>query len=200
MNIRKFVLGIFVSALLIISANGASAATIDFSEHTDITGDANGDGGFFNNPDTLWTAEGIIISNAYWYDDGRDPFSTPCGLSAEGYGASDPSTITFVTPVNSVTFDWWTIVNSMNVDVYDSSHTLLDSTGTLGNPSLSVDSGTNTLVGSGIKYLEFHNSDGLVQISTLTFSSSNDIPEFPTIALPIISVLGLMFIFGRRKE
>lgn len=29
---------------------------------------------------------------------------------------------------------------------------------------------------------------------------SADIPEFPTIAMPIAAVLGLMFVFGRKKE
>ncbi|MDI9393979.1 MAG: PEF-CTERM sorting domain-containing protein [Euryarchaeota archaeon] len=29
---------------------------------------------------------------------------------------------------------------------------------------------------------------------------SSNIPEFPTIALPIAAILGLMFIFGRRKQ
>ena len=29
---------------------------------------------------------------------------------------------------------------------------------------------------------------------------TNDIPEFPTIALPIAAILGLMFIFGRKRD
>ena len=29
---------------------------------------------------------------------------------------------------------------------------------------------------------------------------TNDIPEFPTIALPVAAILGLMFIFGRKRE
>ncbi|WP_406662574.1 PEF-CTERM sorting domain-containing protein [Methanolobus sp. ZRKC3] len=28
---------------------------------------------------------------------------------------------------------------------------------------------------------------------------SNNIPEFPTIALPILSIIGMMFLFHRRK-
>ena len=30
--------------------------------------------------------------------------------------------------------------------------------------------------------------------------TNNEIPEFPSIALPMVSILGLMFIFGRRKQ
>ena len=33
-----------------------------------------------------------------------------------------------------------------------------------------------------------------------TQSPGVDIPEFPTIALPVAGILGLMFIFGRKKE
>ena len=29
---------------------------------------------------------------------------------------------------------------------------------------------------------------------------TNDIPEFPTIALPVAAILGLMFIFGRKRD
>ena len=32
-----------------------------------------------------------------------------------------------------------------------------------------------------------------------TWSLINDIPEFPTIALPALAVIGLMFLFQRRK-
>ena len=36
---------------------------------------------------------------------------------------------------------------------------------------------------------------------TLTIiCGTNDIPEFPTIALPVAAILGLMFIFGRKRD
>jgi hypothetical protein len=31
-------------------------------------------------------------------------------------------------------------------------------------------------------------------------AGSTEIPEFPTVALPVAAILGLMFIFGRRKQ
>lgn len=38
-------------------------------------------------------------------------------------------------------------------------------------------------------------------IDSAKFSNGNaEIPEFPTVALPVAAILGLMFIFGRRKE
>ncbi|WP_407356622.1 PEF-CTERM sorting domain-containing protein [Methanolobus sp. WCC5] len=33
-----------------------------------------------------------------------------------------------------------------------------------------------------------------------TIPESNEIPEFPTIAIPMLAILGLAFIYGRRKE
>ncbi|NPE29689.1 PKD domain-containing protein [Methanococcoides sp. SA1] len=44
------------------------------------------------------------------------------------------------------------------------------------------------------------NSNGNdVKFDTVIANSPEEIPEFPTIALPVLSVLGLMFIFQRRK-
>ena len=31
-------------------------------------------------------------------------------------------------------------------------------------------------------------------------TESTPIPEFPTIALPVLSVMGLMLVFGRRRD
>ncbi len=42
-----------------------------------------------------------------------------------------------------------------------------------------------------------HKSKGLAFIGTT--STTPGIPEFPTISLPIIAVIGLMFMFQRRK-
>ena len=40
-----------------------------------------------------------------------------------------------------------------------------------------------------------------VSFSLLTSSSTNaSVPEFPTVALPVAGILGLLFIFGRKKE
>lgn len=33
-----------------------------------------------------------------------------------------------------------------------------------------------------------------------TIITSRNIPEFPTVAVPVVSVIGLLFIFGRRKK
>ena len=40
-----------------------------------------------------------------------------------------------------------------------------------------------------------------VTLSVLTSSSTNaSVPEFPTVAFPVAGILGLLFIFGRKKE
>ena len=41
-------------------------------------------------------------------------------------------------------------------------------------------------------------SDGVTVCEGSTFLT--DIPEFPTVALPIAAILGLMFIFGRKRD
>ncbi|MDI9395825.1 MAG: PEF-CTERM sorting domain-containing protein [Euryarchaeota archaeon] len=43
------------------------------------------------------------------------------------------------------------------------------------------------------------NITGRVIVSVIN-TDVNEIPEFPTIALPVAAVLGLVFVFGRRKE
>ncbi|MDF1558275.1 MAG: PEF-CTERM sorting domain-containing protein, partial [ANME-2 cluster archaeon] len=51
-----------------------------------------------------------------------------------------------------------------------------------------TDSGTSQQVGD----------TGSVTISITT--NGTEIPEFPTVALPIAAILGLMFLFQRRKD
>jgi hypothetical protein len=47
-----------------------------------------------------------------------------------------------------------------------------------------------------------YESDGVTQLTSAFFGSGGgtSIPEFPTVALPVAAVLGLMFILQRRKE
>lgn len=49
-----------------------------------------------------------------------------------------------------------------------------------------------------IKFDKWHNSEVTVEVSACTPPA--DIPEFPTIALPVAAILGLAFVFGRKKE
>jgi hypothetical protein len=165
---RALIIAVGITILgTLLAASVVSATTIDFSEHTAITGDCNGDGGVYNTPDTLWISQGITISNAYYYDDARDPFPNKCGLSPNS-NSLNPAVITFTVPIDSVTFDWWTIIDNEYIEVYDSYHNLITGIGPL------TGNGTNTLAGPGIKYLEFHDSGGFVQISTLTFSETSN--------------------------
>ncbi|RXA20992.1 PEF-CTERM sorting domain-containing protein [Methanosarcina sp. MSH10X1] len=41
---------------------------------------------------------------------------------------------------------------------------------------------------------------GSVAIDSGSASGSANIPEFPTVAAPIAGIIGLLFVFGRRKE
>lgn len=57
-----------------------------------------------------------------------------------------------------------------------------------------VDIGKNTLTVSGTVAGEtFEGSD------EIRVMNNNEVPEFPTIALPIATIIGLLFLFQRRK-
>jgi hypothetical protein len=57
---------------------------------------------------------------------------------------------------------------------------------------------------SGTLYLDPSGKmvDGVIQGNPgiVTGSRNSEIPEFPTIALPIVALLGLAFMFGHKKE
>ena len=66
-----------------------------------------------------------------------------------------------------------------------------------------------SLVSSGpenAQYLIELNDDGYVYLPSLVIDNAdesqeaNNVPEFPTIALPVAAILGLAFIFQRRRE
>ena len=47
-------------------------------------------------------------------------------------------------------------------------------------------------------HLRFDGGSGITIVEGSTYLS--EIPEFPTVALPIAAILGLMFIFGRKRD
>jgi hypothetical protein len=167
-----------LSGLLIHTA--ANATVIDFTEvfsdppqasHT-LVGDE-------------WEAYGIHTANAYWYADTRDPFDQ-MGLANSSSGI--PAVVTFLDGTNAVTIDWITIIsNTINIDAYNGAGTLLDSFSYAGT---GTESGTVTLAGAGISYLEWYDSGGTVSISTLTF---NEVPAPATLLLMGLGLVGIGF-------
>lgn len=64
------------------------------------------------------------------------------------------------------------------------------------NPVLS----TTNCFGAHVLWDPEVNGLGSAWFAGMTPNGSNNIPEFPTIAAPVAAILGLMFIFGRRKK
>lgn len=72
-------------------------------------------------------------------------------------------------------------------------------------------SSTGYAVGLHLAFREAHYANGSIyelppditiigEGSTFLAGGVDEIPEFPTVALPVAAILGLMFIFGRKKE
>ena len=59
----------------------------------------------------------------------------------------------------------------------------------LGNPTVGQTSNIHVTIGCG---------NDLIELTPVTFKT--DIPEFPSMAMPVAAILGLMFIFGNRKK
>ena len=126
---------------------------------------------------------GISTVAAYRYHDNRDPFSDgaenqggnrPYGLSLN----SDvvPAQIVFQNPVSNLEVDWWTIIGTLFLDVFDTSDNLIFSFSGSG-------SGTELINASNIGRLEWQDSTGFVQISNIRFDESAVIPEPTSIAI-----------------
>lgn len=61
---------------------------------------------------------------------------------------------------------------------------------------------TISLIASGASDGETYELEvnGAPQIKTVVTVDVTYIPEFPTVTLPVVAILGLIFVFGRKKE
>jgi hypothetical protein len=193
MKKRILLAAIFSLVFLIASVNAVAATTITFTEVFSDSPQAA-----YSLTGAEWSTYGITTTNAYWYADFRDPFDYKGIANGDLQTGGQTGRVDFSTPTNAVTIDWLTILSQdIHVEAYDSSNNLLDSFTYAGTGTMS---GTDTLTGTGISYILFYDQGGKVCISTLTFTPQTPIPEFSTIALPVASILGLMFFFNHRKR
>lgn len=93
----------------------------------------------------------------------------------------------------------WTTTNSISyLEAYDSSDALIDSDQLTENMG---GHGQMEVSGSNIAYVILHDSGNTVTYDDLEYDTEcTEIPEFPTIALPVVAVLGLAFFFQRRND
>jgi len=146
---------------------------------------------------------GITVENVYRYHDSRDPFSdgaedqggtNPYGLSYCNDDVSgceeifDPARITFSSPVSNLSIDWWTISDTIFLEVFD----------TAGNSIFFLNggsgSGTEVVNMSDIGSITWHDSGGFVQVSNIRFDT---VPEPGTLAL---FGLGSLILGFRRRS
>ena len=94
---------------------------------------------------------------------------------------------------------WYTSPIVGNIHAYDSTGTLIDSA------SGGANYGRNDYLevcGSNIAYVIVHDGGNFITYDDLEYDTydTDEIPEFSTIALPIASILGLLFFFNHRKH
>jgi len=130
------------------------------------------------------------------------PHSGNKALAFHFFGNGDAQiTATFTQPVSRVKL-WYTSTGPVTLNVYDKSNNLIATKTEAGG-----NTGTSSPIevsGENIAYAVFHDTDYQLVMDDFEFESdpTNDpsIPEFPSIVLPIAAIMGLMFVFQRRKE
>ncbi len=203
MKLRLTVAFAAIITLIAVSPASAYFYTMDFANTTLDLGSATQ-----LNLTNQYNAFGLNFHQVYRYIDERDPWQewdpywgtgTGTGISngfvAQGYTEAALGTVWFNELTDSVAFDWWTITdNVFHVTAYDEGGVVL---GTFsGNGS-----GSELIVATGIKYLDFHNDGGFVQMANLSYERTRPvIPEPATAALFGLGLLGAGIVRRVRRK
>lgn len=104
--------------------------------------------------------------------------------------------INFASPVSRVGI-WYTSYTTGTIEAYDSSDTLINSSS--GGSNI----GSNSYLevsGQDIVYVILHDTGNQITYDDLEFDTENAIPEFPNMTIPVLSVIGLMFLINRGRD
>ena len=117
------------------------------------------------------------------------------------YNPVDTNTrIDFDSPVSRVGI-WYTSPYEGNIDAYNSAGTLI---GSAHGGDCYRSNSYLEVSGSNIAYVIVHDAGNFISYDDLEYDTEDvPIPEFSTIAIPVVSILGLLFFFNhhkRRKE
>lgn len=193
---RFILLTIFIISLVAIFPAAAKTVVIDFEQTTD--GTKLLDDEILTNQYPGLTFSGDT-GDGYLrvYSKNSHPYFTP---SSGDNGIICPWTsdarIDFAVPVSRVKLTHLGVYNPI-LKAYDSSGNLID--------TVFFNSRQAQIVGSNIKYITLsigHGGDCIIfdDLEYDTPDIQTGIPEYPNIVLPIAAIIGLMFIFQRRKK
>ncbi|AKB29101.1 hypothetical protein MSSIT_2382 [Methanosarcina siciliae T4/M] len=197
---RNLLLTVFIVLLVVFPAAAGTVTTIDFEDLSE--GDGIEDFGTHYSGVTFSGGNDIGIAVVPKYNYGDYPPHSGTHVVAFHFGGESyvPTELraSFDQPVKRAGL-WYTCVSNVTLEAYDESGLKIDSV----NGTSNLHKTTYLEVqGSNIAYIIFHDSSNYLTCDDLTYETEDDvnIPEFPSIVLPIGAIMGLMFVFQRRKE
>lgn len=144
---------------------------------------------------------GLSFSESAWISTYPEypAFPAHSGNKKVDFYMGNPCTITFSKPVSKVGL-WYTSDGPTSIEAYDSAGKFINR----------VDGDSNLWTTTHLEVTGQHIASVFIRSGTiddLEYETEDDtntppitgIPEFPSVALPVVAILGLMFIFQRKK-
>lgn len=186
--VQKILLALVVTIIMVIPAS-ATTVTIDFE---DVSLDCYNQvlnhypGVTFSSGAQILIRDSCL-SSLYWPHSGDKVI----------YDAEDPIRIDFDNPVSRVS-GYFQTYEGFYIEAYDAGDNEIDSFSFTGE-NLNQEMAPFEVSGLNIAYVILHDHGNQYTVDDLEYDTTDStIPEFPTMALPVLSVIGLMFMFQRR--